>query len=58
MVYEISSKCFGKEHLTTRLAEVGPWALLKDVPVRVLEAPRRLAEIVKDFETTNQRYIS
>jgi hypothetical protein len=42
----------------TRLAEVGPWTLLKDVPVGVIEAPNRVAEIVKNFEGTNQRYIS
>jgi hypothetical protein len=58
LVYRISMQCFGQDHLATRLAEVGPWALLKDVPVNVIEAPKRVAEIVKNFEGTNQRYIS
>ena len=58
LVYRISMQCFGQDHLTTRLADVGPWALLKDVPVSVVEAPKRIAEIVKNFEGTNQRYIS
>jgi hypothetical protein len=58
LVYRISLKSFGEDHLATRLADVGPWALLKDVPVGVIEAPKRVAEIVKNFEVTNQRYIS
>jgi hypothetical protein len=58
MVYRISIESFGQDYLVTRLAEVGPWTLLKDVPVGVIEAPNRVAEIVKNFEGTNQRYIS
>ena len=58
LVYRISLKSFGEDHIATRLGEVGPWALLKDVPVGVIEAPKRVAEIVKNFEGTNQRYIS
>ena len=57
LVYQISNESFGGEHLATRLAEYGPWVLLKDVPVDVIEAPNRVAEIVKNFEKTNQRYI-
>lgn len=58
LVYRISLKSFGEDHLATRLADVGPWTLLKDVPVGLIEAPTRVAEIVKNFEVTNQRYIS
>jgi len=58
LVYRISLKSFGEDHIATRLADVGPWTLLKDVPVGVIEAPKRVAEIVKNFEGTNQRYIS
>jgi len=58
LVYRISVKCFSEDHLVTRLAEYGPWALLKDVPIGVIEAPSRVAEIVKNFETSNLRYIS
>ena len=57
LVYRISLKSFGEDHLATRLADVGPWTLLKDVPVGIIEAPKRVAEIVKNFEITNQRYI-
>ena len=58
LVYRISLKSFGEDHIATRLAEFGPWVLLKDVPIGVIEAPKRVAEIVKNFEGTNQRYIS
>ncbi len=58
LAHRISLESFGQDHVATRLAEVGPWTLLKDVPVGVLKAPERVAEIVKNFETTNQRYIS
>lgn len=57
LVYKISKTCFGKEHITTRLAELGPWSLLQDLPLDALNAPKRVMEIVKDFEKTNQRYI-
>lgn len=57
LVYEISRECFGENHIVTRLAEKSPWALLKDVPLSRIEAPRRAIEIVKDFEKTNQRYV-
>jgi hypothetical protein len=58
LVHRISLESFGQEHVATHLAEIGPWTLLKDMPIGVLEAPKRVAEIVKNFETTNQRYIS
>ncbi len=57
LVYQISKTCFGEEHITTRLAELGPWSLLRDLPLDDLNAPKRVMEIVKDFEKTNQRYI-
>ena len=57
LVYKISLKSFGLDHIATRLAEMGPWTLLKDVPVGLIEAPKRVAEIVKNFEGRNQRYI-
>lgn len=57
LVYEISRQCFDDDHIVTRLAEKSPWALLKDIPLNEIEAPRRTMEIVKDFEKSNQRYI-
>jgi hypothetical protein len=57
LVYEISKACFGEDHIVTKLAEKSPWALLRGVPINQIEAPKRVMEIVKDFEKSNQRYI-
>ena len=57
LVYDISKACFGEEHIATRLAKLGPWSLLSGLPLDSLKAPKRVMEIVKDFEKTNQRYI-
>jgi len=56
-VYQISKDCFGEDHIVTRLAEKSPWALLKGVPLSQIEAPKRIVEIVKDFEKSNQEFI-
>jgi len=57
LVYRVSKACFGEEHVATQLAKSGPWSLLRGVPLDALKAPRRVMEIVKDFEKTNQKYI-
>lgn len=57
-VYEVAKKSFGEDSLVARLAEKGPWALLRGVPLNVIQAPKRVMEIVKDFERSNQGYIS
>jgi hypothetical protein len=57
LVYKISKECFGEDHTVTKLAEKSPWALLRGVPLRGIEAPKRAMEIVKDFEKPNERYI-
>jgi len=57
LVFKVSKACFGEEHITTRLAESGPWSILRDLPLDALGAPKRVMEIVKDFEKTNQGYI-
>lgn len=57
IVYKVSKQCFGSEHISTRLAESGPWSLLQDLPIDAVNAPKRVMEIVKDFEKANQRYI-
>jgi len=58
LVYRVSKECFGEDHVTTRLAEKSPWALLKDFPLSELEVPRRVMEIVRDFERPDQKYIA
>lgn len=57
LVYRISKRSFGEDHVVSRLARTSPWALLKDVPLSLIEAPKRVMEIVKDFERSNQKYI-
>ena len=57
LVYRVSQACFSEEHIATRLAELGPWSILRGLPLDALRAPKRVIEIVKNFETSNQRYI-
>jgi hypothetical protein len=57
LVYEVSRACFGEDHIVTKLAEKSPWALLRGIPLNQIEAPKRVMEIVKDFES-NQQYIA
>ena len=58
LVNEIAKKSFGKDSIVTKLAEKGPWTLLKEIPLNAIQAPQRVMEIVKDFERSTQRYIS
>jgi hypothetical protein len=58
LVYKVSKKSFGEDSLVSKLAEKGPWTLFRGVPLSVMQAPKRVMEIVKDFEKTNQKYIS
>jgi len=57
LVYHVSKESFGEDHMVTRLAEAGPWSLLKDIPLDVIDVPKRVMEIVKDFEKATKRYI-
>lgn len=58
LVYQVAKKSFGEDTLVTKLAEKGPWTLLRGIPLNIIQAPKRLMEIVKDFERSNQKYIS
>jgi hypothetical protein len=57
LVYKISRESFGEDHIATKLAETGPWSLLNDIPLDVIDVPKRVMEIVKDFEKATERYI-
>ena len=57
LVFKISRACFGENHVTTRLAKNGPWALLNGVQIDGLTPPKSPIEIVKDFEKPNRDYI-
>jgi hypothetical protein len=56
LVYEIARKCFGENHITALIAKKSPWILLKGIPLKTINAPKRVMEIVKDFEKAD-RYI-
>ncbi len=55
-VVEVAKKSFGGEHIATVIACRSPWVLLKDIPLGPFNAPKRVMEIVRDFEKTS-RYI-
>ena len=57
LVYQVSSESFGQDHITAELAELGPWSLLKDIPLDTIDVPKRVIEIVKDFEKADKKYI-
>lgn len=57
LVYKISRESFGQNHITTQLAELGPWSILKGIPLDTMDVPKRVIEIVKDFEKADKKYI-
>jgi len=54
LVYQIAKKCFGENHSATVIAKRSPWALLKGIPLETVNPPKRVMEIVKDFEKADK----
>ena len=54
LVYRIAEECFGENHIAALIAKKSPWALLKGIPLRAINAPKRVMEIVKDFEKADK----
>jgi len=54
LVYEVARKCFGDDYVVTVVAKKSPWVLLKGVPLEAVDMPKRVMEIVKDFEKTDK----
>jgi hypothetical protein len=54
MVHAIAQKCFGEDHIVTLIAKKSPWTLLKGIPLEAINTPKRIMEIVKDFEKTDK----
>jgi hypothetical protein len=54
MVYEVAKQCFGDKHIVTEIAEKSPWALLKGIPIEAINVPKRVMEIVKNFEKPDE----
>lgn len=55
-VVEVAQMCFGDKHDVTVIARKTPWVLLQNIPLRAINAPKRVMQIVRDFEKTG-RYI-
>lgn len=53
-VVEVAKKSFGEQHIATVLARKSPWVLLKNIPLVTMKTPKRVMEIVRDFERTGQ----
>ena len=53
-VVEVAQKCFGDQHIATVVARKSPWVLLKDLPLGPFMAPKRVMQIVKNFEKTGK----
>jgi len=56
-VFAVARKCFGEEYIATVLAKKSPWILLKDVPLEAAVAPKRIMQIVRNFEKTTSKYV-
>jgi hypothetical protein len=53
-VAEVARKCFGEKHVATVIARKSPWVLLQNIPLQAINAPKRVMQIVKDFEKTGK----
>lgn len=53
-VVEIAQGCFGDEHMATEIARKTPWVLLQNIPLLAVNSPRRVMQIVRDFEKTGK----
>jgi len=56
-VVAVAAKCFDEDHAVTVLARKSPWVLLKDVPFEPSRAPKRVMQIVQDFEKSTDKYV-
>jgi hypothetical protein len=54
LVIEVARKCFGEDYIVTQVAVKSPWALLRGIPLQSVNVPKRVMEIVRDFEKTNK----
>jgi hypothetical protein len=54
LVVEVCRRSFGEDYIATQVAVKSPWALLKGIPFESVNVPKRVMEIVKDFEKTDK----
>lgn len=53
-VIKVAQACFGEKHIATVIARKSPWVLLQSIPLRAINTPKRVMQIVKDFEKTDK----
>jgi hypothetical protein len=53
-VVEVAQTCFGEKHDATVIARKTPWVLLQNIPLRTVNAPKRVLQIVMDFEKSGE----
>ena len=53
-VVKVAQTCFGEKHIATVIARKSPWVLLQNIPLQAINAPKRVMQIVKDFEKTGK----
>lgn len=53
-VVKVAQACFGEKHIATVIARKSPWVLLQNIPLQAINAPKRVMQIVKDFEKTGK----
>ena len=53
-VVVVAQKCFGEDHVATVLARKSPWVLLRDIQLEATNAPKRVMQIVRNFEKTDK----
>jgi hypothetical protein len=54
LVLEVCKRSFGDDHIATQLAIKSPWSLLKGIPLDAVNVPKRVMEIVKNFEKSGE----
>jgi hypothetical protein len=54
LVIEVALRCFGEKNVAVVIAEKSPWALLKGIPLETVNGPKRVMEIVRDFEKADK----
>ncbi|MHA2313744.1 MAG: hypothetical protein ACXACF_00425 [Candidatus Hermodarchaeia archaeon] len=58
LIQKITEESFGATHIATELGRNGPWSILKGVPINMFETPKRVREVVKNFDKPDTRYIA
>jgi hypothetical protein len=49
----VAAKTLGENHIATDLARKSPWILLKNIPAQAANSPKRVMQIVRNFEKTD-----